>query len=711
MFGDTLGRSTTLGSAPMVGGFSLSTQTSVDPYYTLYPSPQVRGAVRTPTTADLYVDGRLVSSVRLPPGQFTLSDLPLETGLGNARVILRDAFGREQTINLGFYLSTQLLKRGEQDYSYSAGWERTVSGTTVEYGRPLGTAFHAVGVADWLTLGFQAEGAKDLAMGGAAFNMRLWRLGTFGLEGLASQVPPRNAATPRPASTSFFRIWSAAISAPPGSARDFATSFSSLRISEQVTADGSVSTSLGWLGSLTVGATLGGPDAFSARTTQATPDYLGSVAMPAPTALQTTVSSQHDRLLRLSYTANLTSRAQLSLNATRTDKRPAPTTWEGFASLTFALGWRTVASALTSVDPEGQALTTVNLQRSLPLGPGFGFRIDADTQEPYRTQGIFEVQSRRAVIGVRADAAKDNQTIGTISLAGSIVGIGGQVLLSRPVDDGFALVRVPETKGVRVLANNQEQGRTGRNGSLFVPDLQSYLSSPISIVQDDVPVDVKLGEVSTEHRGAVSRRRGRDVRGEADSGGDRPPRGRRHAAVLRHAVDRRRRTTVFVAAERRRRVLFRGSAARRSRGGRHVGGSIVPRHGAHAEGRRADDRHRRGPVRGGGEMTLARSALIAGLGLALLFGAGGAAGTAGQLRPLFPLFGRRGCQVGTRPLSFGNYDPIAGSVGGRAGAGHLHLREGRDRRQRLLRDIRIDISRGTVELIRSLDDIGPGDNA
>ncbi len=111
VFGDTIGRSTTLGSSPVVGGFSLSTQQDLDPYYAIYPSPQIRGAVRTPSTADVYVDGRLVSSVRLPPGQFTLNDLPLETGLGNAQVIIRDAFGREQSINLGFYLSTRLLKR------------------------------------------------------------------------------------------------------------------------------------------------------------------------------------------------------------------------------------------------------------------------------------------------------------------------------------------------------------------------------------------------------------------------------------------------------------------------------------------------------------------------------------------------------------------------------------------------------------------------
>jgi hypothetical protein len=32
-----------------------------------------------------------------------------------ARVIIRNAFGREQWMDLGYYLSTQLLKRGEQD--------------------------------------------------------------------------------------------------------------------------------------------------------------------------------------------------------------------------------------------------------------------------------------------------------------------------------------------------------------------------------------------------------------------------------------------------------------------------------------------------------------------------------------------------------------------------------------------------------------------
>jgi outer membrane usher protein len=498
VLGDTIGRSTTLGSAPVVGGFSVATQEDLDPYYAIYPAPQIRGAVRTPSTADVYVDGRLVSSVRLPPGRFTLNDLPLETGFGNARVIIRDAFGRQDSIALGFYLSTQLLKRGEQDYSYVAGLERTSSDSTVTYARAMGTAVHNIGIADWLTIGFQGEGASDVAMGGAGFHARLWRLGTFGAEGLLSRTTDKAQGYAATGVYSFLSSWFSTEMRGTWIGPEFQNLFLEPADRGQVTADGSASVSLGWLGSLTVGGTLGGPDALTARLSQINPDLIGRLPEDVKRKLQDALATKHDRSLRLSYSVNVTSRAQLSANATRHQRAGSPIEWEGFASLTLALGWRTTASAVTTVDADGEALTSVNLQRSLPLGPGFGFRIDADTEEPYRSTGTFEVQSRRGILGVRADGAQGDTTIGTINLAGSIVAIGGEVLLSRPVDDGFALVKVPGSRGVRVLANNQVSGRTGRRGSLFVPDLRSYLSSPIGIVQDDLPIEMKLGATSQD---------------------------------------------------------------------------------------------------------------------------------------------------------------------------------------------------------------------
>jgi outer membrane usher protein len=139
-------------------------------------------------------------------------------------------------------------------------------------------------------------------------------------------------------------------------------------------------------------------------------------------------------------------------------------------------------------------LTSVNVQRSLPP-PGYGYRFDGDTQDPYRSSGAFEVQHRRGVIGVRASGEKDQDADVLVNVAGGVVAIGGEVLLTRPVDDGFALVRVPRSRGVRVMANHDVAGRTSGRGTVFVPDMRSYLANVISINPDDLPVDVRLGPV------------------------------------------------------------------------------------------------------------------------------------------------------------------------------------------------------------------------
>jgi outer membrane usher protein FimD/PapC len=269
-------------------------------------------------------------------------------------------------------------------------------------------------------------------MAGAGFNANLWRLGTFGAEGLASQTADKAQGYAATGVYSFLSNWFSTEMRGTWIGPKFQNLFLTPADHAQVSADASASTSLGRLGSLTVGGTLGGPAALTARISQIDPDILGRLPDSLKRSLQDALATRHDKLLRLGYTLNVTSRAQLSVNATRVDTAGSPIAWEGFASLTLTLGWRTVASAVTTVDTAGDALTSVNVQRSLPLGPGFGFRIDADAQDPYRTEGIFEAQGRRGIVGVRVDGSQDDKTVGTINLAGSIVAIGGEVLLSRP---------------------------------------------------------------------------------------------------------------------------------------------------------------------------------------------------------------------------------------------------------------------------------------
>jgi outer membrane usher protein len=69
------------------------------------------------------------------------------------------------------------------------------------------------------------------------------------------------------------------------------------------------------------------------------------------------------------------------------------------------------------------------------------------------------------------------------------VGIGGALFATRPLQDGYALVRVPGVANVRTFLSNQEVGRTNRRGDLLVPNLLSYYANRVRIADEDVPLD------------------------------------------------------------------------------------------------------------------------------------------------------------------------------------------------------------------------------
>jgi outer membrane usher protein len=94
---------------------------------------------------------------------------------------------------------------------------------------------------------------------------------------------------------------------------------------------------------------------------------------------------------------------------------------------------------------------------------------------------------------------RQEQTAGeantTVTAAGSIVGIGGGVYASRPVQDSFALVRIPGVEGVRAFASHQEVGKTGRKGDLLVPDLQAYYGNILGVADGDIPLQYSVPDV------------------------------------------------------------------------------------------------------------------------------------------------------------------------------------------------------------------------
>jgi outer membrane usher protein len=78
---------------------------------------------------------------------------------------------------------------------------------------------------------------------------------------------------------------------------------------------------------------------------------------------------------------------------------------------------------------------------------------------------------------------------------------------SRPFSGSEGVVKVDEIEGVRVFVNNEEIGKTGADGRLFVPSLSSFLDNQISINVANVPLDFTFPEsvrvVSPSYRGGA----------------------------------------------------------------------------------------------------------------------------------------------------------------------------------------------------------------
>jgi outer membrane usher protein len=163
------------------------------------------------------------------------------------------------------------------------------------------------------------------------------------------------------------------------------------------------------------------------------------------------------------------------------------------AGFSIALAPLTNASVAFSHGPYGSGLSA-DVQRSLPIGTGIGYRARVASGGGGQAGGMFEAQSRYGHVEVGQDVL-NGQTATHAMVNGGLVFIGGGVHPTRTVNDSFALVRVPEVGGVRTYLNNQETGRTNRHGNLLVPNLLPYYANRLSISDQDVPIDRDIDEV------------------------------------------------------------------------------------------------------------------------------------------------------------------------------------------------------------------------
>jgi len=500
VFGDVNATSDPLGGAALLGGMSVVRNFGLDPYFVFLPTQQVSGTALTPSTVDVYVNGQLVRREALPPGQFTMQNLPVTSGSGQTQIVIRDALGAIQSVVSPYYLALGTLAKGLQDYSYNVGFMRQnygVRGSSWDYGPPAFLFRHRLGLTNWLTVGARAEGNLHMLSGGLSLSLRL-PVGELGAGGAASGQDGLAGAAAIMSYSYVGRILNFQVGARYQN-KEYTTlnlaPFSMMSVNSSPSAVLSPAHRQRW-------------------------DLLGSVARNIGKVANVSLQDEATEWLDQGWTNRIT----LSVNRTITRwmyafatvgeiySRILPVEYDTFVGLSFAPA-ESVTAGVSRSDHRGGAgsggATQATLQQSLPLGTGLGYRVVASQGQNTVNEADAQYQGAYGRLEADYQHVGWGANAGHASLTGSggIVLIGGDVFLTRQVQDGYALIKVPGLPGVHGTISNQIVGTTNKKGNLLIPNLLSSYGNRIGIDDKDVPLEYNIKSteltIAPPHRGGV----------------------------------------------------------------------------------------------------------------------------------------------------------------------------------------------------------------
>lgn len=465
--GDSFGANAGLGGSAFLAGVSLAKTFSLDPYYYFFPRPGLSGTALVPSTVSVYSDGGLMRRETVNPGQFDLQNLPVSNGYRMNRVVVRDIFGRETEILSPFYLSTRVLRSGVSEYSFNAGMRRdNIATASWDYDSPVMLARYRLGVTDSITPGTNVEFGNRLANGG----LRLTAKSLWGEIDLLAAGSSEGGAAGAAASVmySYLQRW-------------FSIGAGFRTMSDRY-------------------ATVSLLSSIDRPTIEST----GFIGIPIGNHINLTVEGTYSEfrdagiVTRIGASGNV----RLSDNWTlffsgsgmeRSDSRP---TYDGFIGLSYFFGNNTTGYTFAQRQ-QGRTFERnfggIRVQKSLPVGPGYGYQVEGTGGTDAHGLGQFQYQGQYGRYEALYDSAVQRPVF---TVSGGVVTVGGSVHATRAIQDSFAVIRTPGVNGMRGYINNQEVGTTDRRGELVVPShLLSYYGNRVGINDQDVPLNYRVDAI------------------------------------------------------------------------------------------------------------------------------------------------------------------------------------------------------------------------
>lgn len=462
------------------------------------PLPSLGGTAAVPSTVDVYVNNIKSFSQAVPAGPFSITNLPVMSGAGNARIVVRDATGRETATDQAFFSASTMLAPGLYDYSVEGGVARRSYGTlSNDYDdQPVASASARYGWSERLTLEAHAEGGANLANIGLGAVTPLGNVAVLSASLSGSRYDDRSGtkATAGIEAQLFGLSLAAQTQRTFGEFRDLAS----------VTGDGETRED--------------GYYFFSSKPLRS----LDLVALGMPVRITggnlnlAVVSSEHEdgdrqRIVTASYSQRLLD----NVSAYTTGYRDIDDGKMGvFAGVSISLGGGHHMSVGATRDDKGTG-ATVDYVKSSNMTPGsVGWRATVTRGATERIGGQVDWTGSYARVEAGALNA-ESSTHASVVVTGAVAAAGGGVFLSNRIDDSFAVVDAG-APGVKVLHENRAVGVTGADGRMLVPYLLSNQENRISIDPLTLPLDMEAppsqkNVVPASRSGVVVELRGRQI--------------------------------------------------------------------------------------------------------------------------------------------------------------------------------------------------------
>ena len=463
--GDTTTKPAMWGREVYFGGVRFGTNFALTPGFVSQPLPVLTGISAAPSTVELYVNDVLRSVSNVPTGPFVIDRFPLLTGNGETRLVVRDLLGRDTVISQPFFITTELLRAGLDDWSAEAGRVRVNLGTESDhYGDAFASGTWRHGVNDRFTVETRAEVSRRVKLLGAGMlSMLPWNL-----LARASLVGTRTESL----------------------------------------ADGGH-----WLVGLEHQGVYGGA---SVEYRHSSPGFreVGELDTVSPTRTQLAATASYATgswgTLGLAYARidrfDNTRVETVSGNYSRRVGTSSTLTVTASRAISGGSGSAVGVSFIMPLDPSTSAGFTANQRsdtqdayasavRNPGLGSHAGWRVLAgEERSRARAEAGLYYQTQHGNLSSDASVASDAQTL-RLGAVGGLVYADGHAFATQRLDESFAIAEVPGYPGVGIGLGSNVLAHTDAAGAALIPRLIPYTTNSIRIDPRELPINAEIESI------------------------------------------------------------------------------------------------------------------------------------------------------------------------------------------------------------------------